>query len=261
MSFPQLLSSCFAVAALGLSPLLADAPNQLSAEEKAQGFQLLFDGQSFTGWEHKGNWVIQDGALDCPKRGGDITYTVAKVPDDFELRFEWKASKGCNSGVYYRPGQYEYQVLDNANSDYGKNPRSTAASLYFCMAPSRDNARPHDVWNEGRIVCKGTVIQHWLNGEAVVDFDYTDPRWAREIEVLRIRGGDLNKRGAFLRLQDHGQPVAYRSLRLRTIPAGEKLVPSPEFKPQPMTPEALEIEAKRIEQLLHPKPAKKKKAS
>ena len=51
------------------------------------------------------------------KKGGDVTYTVTKVPDDFEVRFEWKVSPGCNSGVYYRPGQYEYQVLDNVGSE------------------------------------------------------------------------------------------------------------------------------------------------
>jgi hypothetical protein len=254
MPFLQLLIPIATLCCLSLS---AAEPNQLSASEKEQGFRLLFNGRDLQGWEHAGNWVIEDGALACPTRGGDITWTVEKVPDDFELRFEWKASKGCNSGVYYRPGQYEYQVLDNVNSHYGKIPRQAAASLFFCMAPSKNNARPHDVWNEGRIVCKGTVIQHWLNGEVVIDFDYTDPRWSRELEVLRIRGGDLTKRGAHLRLQDHGQPVWFRSLRLRSIPAGENLVPSPEFKPQPMSAEALALENKRLEQLLKSKTLKK----
>jgi hypothetical protein len=256
MRFIQPLSFLAFLTCLALH---AAEPGGLTVEERNQGFVPLFDGRTFEGWDHKGNWVIEDGAMGCPTRGGDITYTVANVPDDFELRFDWKASNGCNSGVYYRPGQYEYQVLDNANSPYGKNPRSAAASLFFCMAPSRDNARPHDEWNEGRIVCKGTVIQHWLNGEAVIDFDYTDPRWAREVEVLRIRGGDLTKRGARLRLQDHGQPVWFRNLRLRTLPADEKLVASPHFKPMPMTAEALKIESARLQQLLNAKPQKAQK--
>ncbi|MEN3943249.1 DUF1080 domain-containing protein [Prosthecobacter sp. SYSU 5D2] len=248
------INTLSAFALLSCLAIQAAEPAALSTEEKDQGFKRLFDGRTFEGWEHKGNWVIEDGAMGCPTRGGDITYTVAHVPDDFELRFDWKASKGCNSGVYYRPGQYEYQVLDNANSHYADNPRTAAASLFFCMAPSKDNARPHDEWNEARIVCKGSVIQHWLNGEAVIDFDYTDPRWEREVEVLRIRGGDLTKRGARLRLQDHGQPVWFRNVRLRSIPAEEKLVPSPDFKPMPMSAKALEIESARIEQLLNPKP-------
>ena len=132
----------------------------MSDEEQQLGFLLFFDGRSDAGWQHAGNWVVEDGAFYRKERGGDVTYTVAKVHDDFDLRFEWKVSKDCNSGVYYRPGQYEYQLLDDANSPYGENPRQSAASLFFCMAPSKDATRPHGQWNEGRIVAKGTVIQH-----------------------------------------------------------------------------------------------------
>ena len=230
----------------------AAASAALSAEEKRLGFESLTDGQSFSGWEQKGNWVIADGAFHRKDKGGDLTYTVRKIPDDFDLRFEWKVSKGCNSGIYYRPGQYEYQVLDNVNSPYGENPRQAAASLFFCMAPSRDATRPLGEWNEGRIVAQGTVIQHWLNGEAVIDFDYTDPRWAEEIELLRIRGANLAARGAFLRLQDHGADVWFRNLRLRTIPAEEKLARFP-FTPMPIPVEALKKEQARVEQMLKAK--------
>jgi hypothetical protein len=227
----------------------------LSAEEQRLGFEALFDGKSFTGWEQKGNWVIADGAFYRKDKGGDLTWKVKQIPDDFELRFEWKVSKGCNSGVYYRPGQYEYQVLDNVGSPYGENPRQAAASLFFCMAPSRDATRPVGEWNEGRIVGKGTVIQHWLNGEAVIDFDYTDPKWAKEIELLRIRGANLAARGAFLRLQDHGQDVWFRNLRLRTIPPQEKLTRHP-FTPMPIPPAALEKENERVRQMLKAKEKK-----
>ncbi len=221
----------------------------------SDGFTSLFDGRSFTGWEHKGNWVIVDGAFFRKSSGGPLTYMVKTVPDDFELRFEWKVSKGCNSGVYYRPGQYEYQVLDNANSPYGENPRQSAASLFFCMAPSRDAAKPFGEWNEGRVVCKGAVIQHWLNGEKVIDFDYTDPKWAEEIELLRIRGADLRARGGKLWLQDHGAPVWFRGIRWRSIPADEQLARS-EFTPMPVPSAALEKEKARVQQMLKAKEKK-----
>ncbi len=224
-------------------------PNTLSEEERALGFELLFDGQTDHGWRHNGNWVVQDGTLYRRERGGDVTYTVGPVPDDFELRFEWKVVKGCNSGVYYRPGQYEYQILDDAHSPYGQNPRQSAASLFFCMAPSHDATRPYGEWNEGRIVAKGTVIQHWLNGDKVIDFDYTDPRWEEEVELLRIRGADLAARGAYLRLQDHGADVWFRSLRWREIPEDEQLERS-EFTPQPIPEAALEQERARVERIL-----------
>lgn len=221
----------------------------------AANFETLFDGKTFTGWEHKGNWVIEDGAFFRKAKGGNLTYTVKPVPDDFELRFEWKVSKGCNSGVYYRPGQYEYQVLDNVSSPYGENPRQAAASLFFCMAPSKDATRALGEWNEGRVMCKGTVIQHWLNGEKVIDFDYTDRKWAKEIELLRIRGANLNARGGKLWLQDHGADVWFRNIRLRTIPAEEKLERS-EFTPMPIPPAALEKENARVQGMLKAKAKK-----
>lgn len=246
--FTRCLSIASAALAFTIS-LSAAEPIVLTPEEKQLGFEVLFDGTRLDGWEHKGNWIIEEGVIARSKAGGDITYTAKKVPDDFEVRFEWKVSKGCNSGVYYRPGQVEYQVLDNIDSPYGENPRQAAASLFFCMAPSKDATRPVGDWNEGRIVGKGTVIQHWLNGSAVIDFDYADPKWAKEVEILRIRGGDLTKRGAFLRLQDHGQPVWFRRILMREIPASETLTRH-EFAPMPIPPAALEKERLRIEQML-----------
>ena len=216
----------------------------------AQQFTPLFDGQTFNGWKHGGNWVIEDGAFYRRAKGGPLTYTAAKVPDDFELRFEWKVSQGCNSGVYYRPGQVEYQILDNVHSPYGENPRQAAAALFFCMAPARDATRPHGEWNTGRIVCKGSVIQHWLNGQKVIDFDYTDPKWAEMVKLLRIRGGDLTARGGQLWLQDHGQDVWFRNLRWRVIPAEEKLTPDPKFQPLPIPPAALAKEQARVKRMV-----------
>src|SRR3954452_20811142 len=102
------------------------------------------------------------------------------------------------------------------------------------MAPSKRATRPVGEWNTARILCKGTVIEHWLNEERVLSFDYTDPKWAKEVELLRIRGGDLTKRGGNSSLQDHGQDVAFRNLRLRKIPAEEPLSPDPSFQPMPI---------------------------
>jgi hypothetical protein len=229
-----------------------------AAARGEKGFESLFDGRTFTGWEQKGNWVIEDGALYRRDSGGALTYTVTPVPDDFELRFDWKVSKGCNSGVYYRPAQYEYQVLDNVNSPYGENPRQAAASLFFCMAPSKDATRPLGEWNEGRVMCKGTVIQHWLNGEKVIDFDYSDPKWAKEVELLRIRGADLKARGGKLWLQDHGAPVWFRKIQMRVIPKDEELTRS-EFTPMPIPPAALEKENERVKKMLEAKNKPKKK--
>jgi WD40 repeat protein len=244
--------------ALGCAPFLlaADKPNVLTDKEKKAGFELLFNGKDLKGWEHAGNWKVVDGAISRVKGGGYLTYKTKKVPDDFELRFEWKVARGSNSGIYYRPGQYEYQILDNKVHSDGKNPRTSAASLYFCMAPSRDATKPVGQWNTGRIVCKGTIIQHWLNGERVIDFDYSKPRWASEVELLRVRGADLKARGAYLSLQDHGDPVWYRGIKLRTIPRDEK-IDHKEVKPMAIPKEYLKREKEFVE--THKKKKKDKK--
>lgn len=251
LSFRFILSFC-------LASCLAVEVREISAQEITtdsrsfveDGFTSLSSDVPFEGWEHAGNWVIEDGAFYRAKAGGPLTYTHSTVPHDFELRFEWKVSKGCNSGIYYRPGQVEYQVLDNVHSPYGENPRQAAGSLFFCMAPSKDATRPLGEWNTGRIVCQGTVIQHWVNEEKVIDFDYTDPKWAEEVNLLGIRGGDLTGRGGRLWLQDHGQDVWYRKLRWREINDGVKLRAAADFQPMPIPPVALAKEQERVRLML-----------
>jgi len=235
--------------ALFAGQLAAADPNTLTPEEQQAGFQLLFNGKDLEGWQHNGNWAVVDGAIARVDRGGNLTYKARKVPDNFELRFQWKVAEGSNSGVYYRPGQHEYQILDNAKHADGKNPRTSAASLYFCMAPSRDVTRPVGQWNEGRIICQGTVIQHWLNGEKVIDFDYTDPKYKDNVELLRLRGANLADRGAYLFLQDHGDPVWYRGLKLRELPADEKLDRT-SVEPAPIAPEVLKAEQEKLQRIL-----------
>jgi hypothetical protein len=225
----------------------------MDQEEQRLGFVALSDGKTFDGWKHPGNWEIQDGAFARVRPSGQLTYEARSLPDDFELRFDWKVSKGCNSGVYYRPGQVEYQVLDDIDSPYGENPRQAAASLFFCMAPSKRATRPVGEWNTARIRCQGTVIEHWLNEQNVLSFDYTDPKWAAEIRLLTIRGGDLKGRRGKLLLQDHGQDVAFRNLRLRTIPAGEIIKADPAFVPLPIPPAALAKEEARVQSMLQKK--------
>ena len=256
----RLLFAASLMSVVFAGPTLAGDPNALTDEERKAGFEVLFNGRDLERWQESGNWVIEDGALSCSSRGGGISYQAQKIPDDFELRFQWKVAKGSNSGVYYRPGQYEYQILDNQVHPDGKNPRTSAASLYFCMAPSKDATKPVGQWNSGRIVCKGTVVQHWLNGVKVIGFDYADPKWARNVDLLKKRGGDLAERGAYLSLQDHGDPVWYRAIKLRALGSDDTLDRAP-VTPAEIPAAVLQEEAKKLERILEnrKKRAKKKK--
>jgi len=254
------LLSVFLIALVGPSFAAGaeeENPNQLTKDEKVAGFKLLFNGRDLKGWKQSGNWVIQEETITRTGQGGSLTYETSKVPDDFELRFQWKVAKGSNSGVYYRPGQYEYQILDNQVHADGKNPRTSAASLYFCMAPSHDATRPVGEWNEGRVVCKGTVVQHWLNGKKVIGFDYSDPKWKFNVNLLRLRGADLAARGGRLHFQDHGDPVWYRGVKMRTLGPDDKLDRTP-VTPATISPEVLAAEKKKLEGILERRKQQKK---
>ena len=207
-----------------LCPLLASA---LEPAEEGLGFVSLFDGKTFAGWEHAGNWVIEDGAFYRKAKGGSLTYTTATVPDDFELRFEWKVSKGCNSGVYYRPGQVEYQILDNVGSPYGENARQAAASIFFCMAPKKDVTRPVGKWNTARILCKNTVIEHWLNGERVLSFDYTSPKWAEYVNFLAFAEAILRAVTESFGYRITGRMSGFAIFVCESSPMKKRLLPIP----------------------------------
>lgn len=220
--FPLLLAALTAIAFANVASAAGDY-NALTDDEKRLGFKVLFNGKDFKGWKNNGNWIIDDGAMFRSGKGGGLVYETKNIPDNFELRFQWRVGPGSNSGIYYRPGQYEYQILDNKRHPDGRNPRTSAASIYFCMQPSHDATNPVGEWNDGRIVCKGTVVQHWLNGVKVVDLDYSDKQWKFNVDLLKARGGDLKARGAKLSFQDHGDPVWYRGIKLREIDKSEKL--------------------------------------
>lgn len=233
-------------------------PNQLTKQEQKQGFKAIFNGKDLKGWQHGGNWKVEEGVISREGKGGSLVYQTQPMPDDFELVFEWKVAEGSNSGVYYRPGQYEYQILDNTKHADGKNPRTSAASIYFCLPPSHDVTRPVGQWNKGRIVCKDTVIQHWLNGEKVIDLDYTDPRYAWQVELLANRGANLADRGAKLSLQDHGDPVWYRGIKLRTIPADETLDHT-SVKPAKVSDAAMAAEQRKLQRIMENRARQKQK--
>jgi hypothetical protein len=242
----RISSLALALAAISGVSCCAETPNSLSADEQKAGFVALFNGENLDGWRQSGNWTVKRGEITREGKGDNLVYTDSKVPDDFELRFDWKVAGGSNSGVYYRPSQYEYQILDNDVHADGKNPRTSASSLYFCMQPSKDATKPVGQWNSARIVCKGTVIQHWLNDVKVIDFDYTDPQFKFNVDMLRERGGNLEARGADLSLQDHGDPVWYRNLRMRPLLAGDVLDQSP-VTPATISAEVLAAEKKKLD--------------
>lgn len=231
--------------------LSAADQNSLSPDETSAGWKLLFDGRTLTGWHSyqkkappaKG-WHVADGCLVNPKTngrpnggGGDLV-TDGKYLD-FEFRFEWRISPAGNSGVHYlmdesRPptaplykgdkGQspvgFEYQVLDDERHPDGKRgPTHRAGALYDLFATEQNKPRPVGEWNEGRIIVNGKHVEHWLNGAKVAecDLDSDAYRAALAKSKYHVVPGFGTKAATPFALQDHGEEVAFRNLKIREL--------------------------------------------
>ncbi len=207
-------------------------PNQLSAEEKGQGFRLLFDGKSTNGWRgfrQKGfpeGWQVVDGAIARVSNAGDII--TEDQFDNFELRLQWKVAPGSNSGIMYFVSEDqdkpyytgpEYQILDNAKHPDGRKKITSAASVYALYPPSKDVTRPVGEWNDTKIISLNGKVEHWLNGEKVAEYDRNSDEWKAKVKASKF--ASMPEFGKPLKghicLQDHGDPVYYRSIRIREL--------------------------------------------
>jgi hypothetical protein len=207
-------------------------PNSLSAAEREAGWRLLFDGHSLTGWRSfrtdkpGAAWSVQDGALVNAGKTGDLMTT--SLHSDFELSFDWKISEGGNSGVIYRIGLGEaatyrtgpeYQVLDNQKAADNQQPNHRAGSLYDLDAAARDVTKPVGQWNTGRIIVRGWHIEHWLNGEKLLELDLATP--AGKGAIARSMFKDSPRFATFPRgfiaLQDFGDAVSFRNIKIREL--------------------------------------------
>jgi len=223
--------------------------NQLTDAEKAQGWQLLFDGTTTEGWRgyNKTNfpaaWVVEDGALKCSgeeSRGeagkadaGDIVWSK-QLFSDFDLRLEWKISEGGNSGIFYRGKEVagwpiyktapEMQVLDNEkNPDAfrGKDGNRKAGSLYDLIPAIPQNARPVGQWNSVEIICLHGKVVHRQNGVQILEYELGTPEWKTLVKNSKFPGlnpdwENIAKKGV-IGLQDHGNDVWFRNIKIREL--------------------------------------------
>jgi hypothetical protein len=221
--------------------------NTLTAAEKAQGWILLFDGKTSKGWRGYNKqvfpaaWDTKNGTIHLSgsgkgeagaSNGGDIIYD--KKFSNFDLKLEWKISEGGNSGIFYLaqevPGWEIYrtapemQVLDNdrhPDALLGKDGNRKAGSLYDLIPAKPQNAKPAGQWNSVEIICyQGTVV-HKMNGETVLEYHLWTPEWNELVKnskfpALNPHWADVAKEG-FIGLQDHGNDVWYRNIKIRPL--------------------------------------------
>jgi hypothetical protein len=213
----------------------AQTPNVLSEAEKTAGWQLLFDGKSTAGWHGYGRsgmpdgWQVVDGALTRAGAGGDIV--TDRRFKNFELTLEWKIEPGGNSGIFYRgvessasrPLYYsapEMQVLDDARHPDGKSPLTSAGSDYALYPAPRGVVKPANEWNRVRLVVRGSHVEHWLNDTKVVDYALGSPDWLARVKKSKFAEWPEYGKAAegVIGLQDHGNRVAYRNIKIKIEP-------------------------------------------
>ena len=231
------------------APEVSLLPNTLTPRERREGWRLLWDGQTTNGWRGAKRsdfptqgWQISDGELRVlPSDGGESTNGGDIVTEDyftdFELSFEFKPTEGANSGVKYfvdpdlNKGEgsaigLEFQILDDQrhpDAKLGVRGNRTLASLYDLIpaevvdVPGRGKDIRLNDWNRGRIVVRGGHVEHWLNGFKVVEYDRFSQTFGALVNYSKYKDwpnfGRLAS-GAIL-LQDHGDAVAFRSLKVR----------------------------------------------
>ena len=215
------------------APGAGSAPNVVSDADRAAGWRSLFDGRAATGWrayrgtELPAGWQVVDGTLTRVAQGGDIV-TVDEY-ENFDLVLDWKVEPGGNSGVFYRATEAtesiyenapEMQVLDDARHRDGQSPLTSAGSVYGLYPAPRGVEKPAGEWTTARVLVNGNHVEHWLNGTRVASYELGSADWAARVAAAKFKDWPSYGKAARGRigLQDHGDRVAYRNIRVRVLP-------------------------------------------
>jgi Domain of Unknown Function (DUF1080) len=229
---------CLLTGLLFVSLPAAELPNQLTAQETAGGWKLLFDGKTPEGWRSfkkltfpsKG-WVVEDGWLACLGQGGGDVISTGEY-DQFDLEWDWKIAPAGNSGVKYFVLEsrnsalgHEYQMLDDSLNADGKTAsgKHVTASFYDVLKPTvAPPLKPVGEINRSRIFVQGHHVEHWLNGVKVLEYECGSDVVKAAVANSKFKntpGFGQCAKGHIL-LQDHGSQVWFRNIRIRDLSAG-----------------------------------------
>lgn len=207
--------------------------NTLTPKEQADGWRLLFDGKTTAGWrgyrqpQLPDGWQVVDGELTRVARAADII-TVDQF-GDFDLKLEWRIPANGNSGIFFRvteddPVMWhtapEVQIIDNAYNISALKPAQYTGANYDLHPPLRDATRPIGSWNEARLLVQGAHVEHWINGVKVVAYELWTPDWERLVRESKFKeyAGYGRARRGHIGLQDHGDRIAFRNIKIKAFP-------------------------------------------
>jgi hypothetical protein len=211
----------------------ASGATPLTAEQRAAGWRSLFDGTSTSAWRgykeqsFPAGWTIVDGIL--TKTGSAHDIITRDQFGNFELALDWKIAPGGNSGVFYRGTEEydhiywsapEYQLLDDALHPDGKSRLTSAGAAYAVYPSPAGVVKPAGQWNSTLIVVNGNSVQHWMNGQKLLEYDFGSPDWEAKVKASKFVAYPHYGRASsgYIGLQgDHDGTLWLRNIRIREI--------------------------------------------
>jgi Domain of Unknown Function (DUF1080) len=213
---------------------------QLTEQQKAEGWQLLFDGQTTNGWQvfkarENNTWEAVDGTLHCKALDETTTGVGDKRADlmttseyeNFELVFDWKIGAEGNSGIMFRVTEEfeqpyysgpEFQLMDDSAFP-NETPDHLTGSNYGMHAAGKTITKPAGAWNSSKLIVNKNHVEHWLNGEKVVDYELNSPEWIALKKASKwneATGYGVASKGHLV-LQDHGSEAWFRNIMIKPL--------------------------------------------
>lgn len=223
----------FALPVLAVTLLVSSCSTAGRANDNSK-WTALFDGKSteaFRGFKQESfpvqSWGVEAGALrSLPTKEVDLV--TRERFEDFELELEWKVAEAANSGIMFHvsedePETYmtgpEMQIVDDANTKDGKQPKNSAGSLYALLGPTNKRCHPAGEWNRVRLLVRGPHVEHWMNDVMILQYELGSEPLKALIADSKFKAWPrfAREKSGHIALQNHGGSVWFRNIRVRRL--------------------------------------------